>query len=97
MVTVTKLAMEKLEETLKELAADPDYAVRLIPSSSEPNQLDLIVDTEREDDQVVMSEAGIKLLFIGSDVSEALEGMILDYDESEDEAGFVVLDTEPES
>lgn len=95
-VTVTKLAMEKLEETLKELAADPDYAIRVIPSSTVPNQLDLVIDSEREDDQIVSSETGTKLLLIGSDIAEALEGMILDYDVSSVEAGFVIWETGPE-
>ncbi len=95
MVTVTKLAMRKLEETLKNLAAKPDYAVRVIPSSTVPNQLDLVVDTERMDDQIVTSETGSKLLLIGADIAEALEGMILDYDESAKEAGFVILETGP--
>jgi Fe-S cluster assembly iron-binding protein IscA len=92
MVTITKSAMEILEETLKELSTDPEMVVRLIPSSTNPEQLDLILDKERKGDQVLESESGVKLLLIGIDIAEDLEGMVFDFEETPEGPGFIITD-----
>ena len=95
MLTVTAEAKEKLIEALQELTTDPEVAVRLIPSLSMPNQLELVLDKEREEDQVVESEEGMNVLLIGSDIAPALEGMVLDYQETPQGAGFTIAELAP--
>ena len=76
MVTVTERAHEELKKIL--LAADisePEIGLRLTPT--EPGQLGLIPDNEREGDQVVEYE-GSKVLLVGTELTESLEGITID-------------------
>jgi hypothetical protein len=57
-------------------------AVRIIPFPSMPNRLGLVLDKEKEGDQVVGIEDGRKVLLIGPDLAPGLEGMVLDYQET---------------
>jgi len=92
MLTVTNKAMEKLEETLDELTTDPEVMIRIISSTTEPHQLDLVLDQEREGDRVVENEKGRKLFLVGTELAEDLEEMTFDYQESEegDGDGFTI-------
>ena len=90
MLTVTATAKEKLKEALQKKTTDPEVAIRIIPSSSMPDQLELFLDKERKGDQVVESEEGIKVLIIGPDSVPMLEGMVLDYKETPQGAGFTM-------
>ena len=95
MLTVTVNAKEKLKEALQEQTADPEVAIRIIPSPSMPNRLELVLDKEKEGDQVVESEEGTKVLLIGDDLAPALEGMIIDYQETPQGAGFTMSKLAP--
>ncbi len=77
MLTVTAQAAEKLKEAIQAQTTDPAVAIRLVPSSSRPNQLDMALDKEKEGDQVVESK-GAKVLFVSSELSQVLEGMVID-------------------
>ncbi len=81
MLTVTAQAAEKLKEAIQAQTEDPEVAIRLIPSSSKPNQLDMALDREQEGDQVVESE-GVKVLLISSELTQVLDGMVIDCQET---------------
>jgi Fe-S cluster assembly iron-binding protein IscA len=81
MLTVTALAAEKLKEAIQAQTTDPEVAIRLIPSASRPNQLDMALDKEKEGDQVVESE-GAKVLFVSSELTQVLDGMVIDCQET---------------
>jgi len=89
MLTVTANAKEKLKEALQE-QADPEMAIRIIPSPSNPDQLQLALDKPKEEDQVVESDDGIKLLLVGPDLAPALEGITMDYQETPQGSGFTM-------
>ncbi|MFQ5988124.1 MAG: HesB/IscA family protein [Dehalococcoidia bacterium] len=95
MLTVTATAKEKLREELQGVEMDPEMAFRIIASPSMPNRLELVLDEEREGDQVVESEGGIKVLVIGPDLALALEGMVIDYQETPEGAGFTISELAP--
>ena len=97
MLTVTATATEKLQEALQGLTEDPELATRIIISPSAPNQLEMILDKEEDGDQVVESEGGIKVLFIGPDLALALDGIVLDYQESPEGAGFTMTELDTDS
>jgi thioredoxin 1 len=89
MLTVTASAREKLKEALQQ-QADSKMAIRIIPSPSNPDQLQLALDKPKEEDQVVESEDGVKLLLVGPDLAPALEGIVMDYQETPQGSGFTM-------
>jgi thioredoxin 1 len=96
MLTVTTSAKGKLKEALQE-QADPEMAIRIIPSASNPDQLQLALDKPKEEDQVVESDDGMKLLLVGSDLVATLEGITMDYQETPQGSGFTMSAIAPES
>lgn len=94
MLRVTATAKEKLKETLRSNTEDPEIAVRIFPSPSSPGRLKLVLDKEKEGDQVVKTEDGKKILLVGSNLAMALERMIFDYQhkQSPEESGFIMLE-----
>jgi len=91
MLIVTPRAKEKLKEALlQEHTTDPEVAFRITPIPSMPNRLGIALDKGKEGDQVLESEEGIKVLLIRSDLAQELEGMVLDYQESLQAAGFTI-------
>ncbi len=90
MLTVTHAAREKLVEGLQELTQDPAMAVRMAMSSEAPRELEFSLDTERHGDQVVFDEGGAKVLLIGAELSQAMLGLVMDYVETPDGAGFTL-------
>ncbi len=80
-MTLTAQAAEKLKEAIQAQTTDPGVAIRLVPSSSRPNQLDMALDKEKKGDQVVESE-GVKVLFVSSELAPVLEGMVIDCQET---------------
>ncbi len=90
MLTVTAKAKEKLKELLEKGATDQEAVMRIIHSPSNPKQLEFVLDKEKEGDQVVESEEGRKVLLIGPDLAPALEGMVIDYQETAEGAGFSI-------
>ena len=91
---VTASAKDKLKEALEE-NAEPETAIRVVPSPSEPEQLQLALDKEKEHDQVVETDEGMKLLLIGPDIAPALEEMIMDYLQTPEGSGFTLTDLAP--
>ena len=90
MLSVTTNAKQKLKETLQSKTADPEVAVRIIPSVSAQNRLELALDKEKEGDQVVKDDEGKKVLLVGSNLVLALEGMVFDYQETPQGSGFTI-------
>lgn len=90
MLTVTREAKEKLVEGLKELAQDPETAVRIGISSGAPGQLEFTLDTQKQGDQVVFDDAGAKVLLVGAELSRAMIGLVMDYVETPEGAGFTL-------
>lgn len=91
MLIVTPRAKEKLKESLlEEQIIDPEVTFRITPVHSMPNRLGIALDKENKGDQIVKSKEGIKILLIQSDLVQGLEGMVLDYQESLQAAGFTI-------
>ena len=91
MLEVTARAKEKLKESLlEEQIMDPEVTFRITPVHSKPNHLGITLDKERKGDQVVISEEGIKILLIQSDLVQGIEGMVLDYQETLQSTGFII-------
>ena len=90
MLGITAKAKEKLKEILQEHTMDPEVAVRIIPNSLDSKRLDLILDKEKRGDQLVISDEGMKLLFIRLDLAQWLEGITLDYSEAVRDGKFTI-------
>jgi len=88
-LTITALAMLKLREALQAKTLDPDVGFRIIPSSSKPSQLKMILDRAKKEDKVVESE-GVKILFISPELIPMLEEMVIDYQETPQGGGFTI-------
>ncbi|HUW22534.1 MAG TPA: iron-sulfur cluster biosynthesis family protein [bacterium] len=95
MLTVTATAKEKLKELLQKQITEPEVAIRITSSPAMPNKLELVLDKEKEEDQVVKSEKGIKLLLIASDLAPALKGLVIDYQETPQGTGFTISKPAP--
>lgn len=89
MLTVTALAAEKLKEAIQAQTADPEVGIRLIPSSSTPNTLEMALDKEKEGDQSVESE-GKKIIFLSPELTPALAGMVIDCRETTEGVQFTI-------
>ena len=90
MLTVTIAAKRKLKEALQKQTTDPETAIRVVSSPSDPKRLELVLDKEKEGDQIVESEEGTKVLLIGSNLGSDLEGMVVDYQETSEGTGFTI-------
>jgi thioredoxin 1 len=95
MLTVTASAKEKLKEALQQQQADPQMAIRIIASPSNPNQLQLALDNPKGEDQIVESDDGKKLLLVEPDLASALEGVVMDYQETPQGSGFTISTPAP--
>jgi thioredoxin 1 len=96
MLTITANAKEKLKEALQQ-QPEPEMSIRIAPSPSQPDQLQLGLDKEKEGDQVVKTEEGAKLLLVGPDLVPALEGIVMDYQETPQGSGFTMSRPTPET
>ena len=96
MLTVTALAAEKLKEAIQAQTTDPEVAIRLIPSPSIPNRIEMVLDKEREGDQVVESE-GAKVLLISLELAPALDGMVIDCQETPQGVQFTISKLAPDT
>jgi len=94
MLTVTPLAAEKLKEAIQAKTTDPEVCIRLIPSPSKPNQLEMALDKERQGDQVVESE-GVKILLLSPELASVLEGMVIDCQETPQGVHFTISKLAP--
>ena len=96
MLTVTAQAAAKLKEAIQAQTEDPELAIRLVPSAARPRQLDMALDKEKEGDQIVESE-GAKVLFVSPELTQALDGMVIDCQETPQGAQFSIARLVPES
>jgi len=55
-----------------------------------PDKFDIILNREKEGNQVVESEDGINILLIGPDVAHALYGKVIGYRETSQEVDFTI-------
>jgi thioredoxin 1 len=95
MLTVTAQAKEKLKEALGQQEG-PQVAIRIVPSGSQPGQLQLALDSPKEEDQVVERDEGSELLIMGPDVAAAVDGMVMDYQETPQGSGFTMTREAPQ-
>jgi Fe-S cluster assembly iron-binding protein IscA len=86
-LTVTAMARMKLKEALLSKTKDPKKGFRITLSPDKPGQLKMILDNEKEGDQIITSN-GTKILFISKDVIPNLEGMAIDYQVTPEGSGF---------
>ena len=96
MLTVTEIAKQKLQEALEQQTSDPELAIRITTSGTDPNQLDMILDKMKENDQVVKNKSGNNLLLIGTDLAPVLDGMVIDFKETPQGQNFTISKHEPE-
>lgn len=96
MVTVTEPAAQKLRENLQAVATDPEVGIRLILSSTTPNRIEMVLDKDKEGDQVVESE-GAKILLLDPQIAQLLEGMVIDYEEKPQGGKFTVSKLAPDT
>jgi Fe-S cluster assembly iron-binding protein IscA len=95
MLNVTTTAKEKFREALQTKTTDPEIAIRIILSPSKPNKLQLVLDKEKQGDQVVTTEEGRKVLLIGADLGSALDATVIDYLETPEDTGFTISKPAP--
>jgi len=96
MLTVTAKAKDKLKEALQQ-QGDSQMAFRIIPSPSNPGQLQVALDKPKEEDQVVETEDGKKLLLIGPDLVPTLDRIVMDYQETSQGSGFTMSELAQEA
>jgi Fe-S cluster assembly iron-binding protein IscA len=89
MLTLTALAAKKLKEAVQAQTTEPEVCIRLIPSPSEPNRLEMRLDKERQGDQVVESE-GEKVLLLSPELGQVLDEMIIDCQETPQGIHFTI-------
>lgn len=90
MLTVTDTAKEKFKETLKKHTTVPETIIRIIVSSTKPNQLEFVLDEEKEGDQVLVYDDNSKVLVIGPELAPELDGRIVDYQKTFQVEGFTI-------
>ena len=88
MVTVTEGAKQELGKMLTGANADdPEVGLRMVQNV--PGEFSLTLDKKHENDQVVDNE-GAKVLFIGNDLSEVLDGVTIDFKETPEGSRLVM-------
>ncbi|MEK7281367.1 MAG: hypothetical protein AAB037_03330 [Chloroflexota bacterium] len=87
MITVTDSAKQELKAILAARSDGSADALRLGFSAS--GQFGLGLDQEKEGDQIVAHEGG-NVLFVGSELTEALNGATIDCEETTDERRLTI-------
>jgi Fe-S cluster assembly iron-binding protein IscA len=95
MLTVTAQAAAALKEAIQAQTEDPELAIRLVPSASRPNQLDMALAKKKEGDQVVDSD-GFEVLFVSAELTQALDGMVIDCQDTPQGPQFSIARLAPE-
>jgi len=95
MLTVTAQAAARLKEAIQAQTEDPELAIRLVPSAARPSQLDMALDKKKEGDQVVDSE-GFEVLFVSAELAQALDGMVIDCQDTPQGPQFSIAKLAPE-
>ena len=92
-LTVTDDATTALKQVLDNVDHEEGQVLRLVFDGE--GELNLALDNQNDDDQVVAQE-GDTIMVIEPDVSERLDGAVLDVKESEDGMAFTVRPAEGE-
>lgn len=95
MVIVTRRAKAKLEETLRLKRIHPRQGIRLVLAPLSEKPLNFILDHEEPGDLVIKSDQGSNLLFLRPYLIPALEGMVIDYQETLWGPGFTLSRRRP--
>jgi Fe-S cluster assembly iron-binding protein IscA len=82
MLTVTDSAKDKLKDDLQRQKEDEETLIRIARSSSDPGQVGLFLDKEKEGDRVIADNQGERLLLIDQDMVNILTDMTLDYSDT---------------
>ena len=90
MLTVTETAIARFENTLKEHAKESNAVIRMVASEEKGNKLEFVLDDKQDDDQTVENNDGKIVLAVERQLSEQLEGMILDYQDNPEGKGFAI-------
>jgi Fe-S cluster assembly iron-binding protein IscA len=89
MIEVTDRAKQLLKETLCDNVDTPQAGIRLVARGE--GQIGLGIDVENPGDQVVEFE-GSKVLIVEKNLAEALTGITLDVEDTEEGAKLVLLE-----
>ena len=89
MIEVTDRAKQLLKNTLSENVDTPQAGIRLVARGE--GQIGLGIDVENPGDQVVEFE-GSKVLIVEKNLAEALTGITLDVEDTEEGAKLVLLE-----
>ena len=94
MLTVTTNAKEKLKEVLLNVRPKEDdlSLLRIEKQSSNSAKVEIFLDTEREEDNVIIDNEGDKLLLIGQHITPFFNGMTLDFTETEKGQNFTFIE-----
>ena len=90
MLRVTSDAKKELKKILSEKVDDPLAGIRLV-RGSQPDNFGLNLDIETAGDQVVEHD-GFKVLLVDYELSENLDGHILDIEDETQGKNFVVIE-----
>ncbi len=77
---MTSPTAERISKDLQAAATEPEVTIRLTPSPSMSNRIEMVLDKEKEGEQVVESER-VKILLLGPEIAKALGGMVIDYEQ----------------
>jgi Fe-S cluster assembly iron-binding protein IscA len=94
-LTVTKGAIRHLLDSIRAKTADPAFAIRIVRSSTVPTQFRMLIDSQHPDD-IVFYNNGVKMLLLGPDVLKILEGVTIDFQESEHGGTFSLSRSQPQ-
>lgn len=89
MLRVTEAAKKELKRILAEKADNPLAGLRII-RGGQPDNYGLAIDVEMPGDQVV-EHKGAKVLLVSRELSNRLDGNILDVEDTAHGKSFVVL------
>ena len=90
MLTVTSDAKRELKKILSKKVDHPLAGIRLV-RGSQPDNFGLSIDIETTGDQVIEHD-GLKVLLVDYELSENLDGNILDIEDKTQGKNFVVIE-----
>ena len=91
---MTAPTTEKIRKDLQAAATEPEVAIRLTPSPSMLNRIEMVLDKGKEGEQVVESE-GVKILLLDPEIAKALGGMVIDYEQTPQGERFTISKLAP--
>ena len=89
MIDVTERAKQELKRILTANVDHPQAVLRL--NTNDHGQLGLSIDIEMPGDEAIEYE-GSKLLIVGSELADQLEGVSIDVDDTDEGSQLVIVD-----